>query len=317
MSSQPENENNENNENNETTNIKDNNWRGFFLEVIKSLITVLIVGWLGANYVFLTRMNLDIIFPSDVLERPYSDENKTGKLPPLCPTNFKMKNGNIMKGGMSNSSCGNPIDICSSKLFENKYFKGMFDYGFPYNLESKEETFGGFLSSWFSNKVKYSYSWLRTIVHSLISFTGSLCEFNKGQSSDIAPFVFGPVIMMLLLFISSFWFIPSMISIFVNETSKWGMLFSIVGLFFGWTWAVPMCTSFIQMFGLMFILIILPIIINPGKIIEIMGHDYNAYFMKILFFFLIIPSTFKNLNIIVAVVMTIIFLINLLPPKLT
>ena len=227
-----------------------------------------------------------------------------------------MNGGKKMKGG-SGGGCGAPIDMCDSKIFENKYFKGMFDYGFPYNLESKEDTFGGFLSSWFSNKVKYSYVWLRNITQTLISFTGSLCELSPEQAKDIVPFILGPFIIMLLLFIASIWFIPSIISVFVNETSNWGMAFSIAGLFFGWTWFLPIFTSFVQMFGLMFKLLLLPIMMNPSKIIEIMGHDYNAYFMKLLFFLLVIISAFKNLNMTIAIVMTIIFLINSMPPNVT
>lgn len=313
-----EKKNNNNDETNETNSSGENNWGDFLKAVVKSLITALILGLLGANYVFLTRINLDMFFPTEVSQRPYNDENKIGnKLPPLCSTKYSdvpMTGGKKMKGG-SNTGCGIPINICDSKIFENKFFKGMFDYGFPYNLESKDDTFGSFFSDWFSNKVKYSYVWLRTLTKTLISFTSSLCVLTPEKANDIIPFIVGPIIMSLLITVSSFWFIPSMISIFVNETSDMGMLFSFIGLFFGWTWFLAMFTSFFQMFGLMFKLILLPIMMNPRKIIEIMGHDYNTYFMKLLFFIMVISAAFKNLNLIVAIVMTVIFLLNALPPN--
>jgi len=310
-------------ESEENTNIgsEDNNWGKFFLDVLKAIVTVIILAILGGNYVYLTRINLDMFFPTDVDERPYTDKNKVDKkLPPLCPTKekymemVKMSGGKKMKGGNTGGGCGPSINMCDSKILQNKYFEGMFDYGFPYTLTSKEQTFGGIITSWFSNKVKYSNIWLRSIVKSIISFSASFCAFTPDSAKDIVPFILGPFIMSMLLFISSFWYFPSFVSLWWNEDSDWGMLFSFVGLFFGWTWLTPMAISFVQMFGLMFKLLLIPLMMNPIKILEIVSQDFNAWFLKFIFFLMTILAAFKNLNIVVAVVMTIVFLPNLIPP---
>ena len=76
-------DNDENNENNNKDTSK-NNWKTFGVSVLTSFCIVLIVGLLGANFVYYTRINLDLFFPSDVNQRPYTDEDKAGnKLPPL------------------------------------------------------------------------------------------------------------------------------------------------------------------------------------------------------------------------------------------
>lgn len=307
----------ENTENTEEE--KNKNYIGPFIrDIILALIHVLIIGFLGANFVFLTRVNLEMFFPSDVDERPYTDKNKAGnKLPPVCPGNKSMQGGRKtkQKGGSKGSGCGNFIDICESKLFENKYFEGMFDYGFPYTLETKEETFGGIVTSWFANKVKYSYIWLRSVLKAIIEFTSSFCAMVPEEAKDIVPFVLGPFCLFILLAVSSLWYIPSLVSVFWNEDSQWGMIISIVGLFLGWTWIVPLLTSFVQMFGLMFKLILLPLMINPKELVNIMGNKWNAWYMKFLFLLFCIVSAFKNLETFPAIAMTLVFVFNMLPPK--
>ena len=301
---------------------KGNNVGAFIKDILIILIHVLILGFLGANYVYLTRIDLDIFFPTDVDQRPYTNENKVGnKLPPLCSGNKAeaelMKGGMKykQKGGSKGAGCGDFINICQSKLFDNKYFEGMFDYGFPYTMESKEETFGGIVTSWFANKVKYSYVWLRIVIKAIISFSSSICAMVPENAKDIVPFIFGPVGIFIILAISSMWYIPSLVSVFWNENSDWGMVISVIGLFFGWTWTVPLFTSFVQMFGLMFKLLLLPIMMNFSELVKIMGNQWNTFYMKLIFYILCSISAFKNLNLYVAIAMTIIFLINMIPPK--
>ena len=305
-------------ENKEENEKQNKNYIGAFIrDVLLALIHVIIIGFLGANFVFLTRVNLEMFFPSDVDQRPYTDKNKVGnKLYPLCPGTKIMEGGKKIKqkGGSKGSGCGNFINICESKLFENKYFEGMFDYGFPYTLETKEETFGGVITSWFANKVKYSYIWLRSILKAIIEFSSSFCALVPEEAKDIVPFVLGPLCIGVLLFVSSIWYLPSLVSVFWNENSNWGMIISIIGLFFGWTWLVPLFTSFVQMFGLMFKLILLPVMINPKELVNIMGNKWNAWYMKFLFFSFCIISAFINLETLPAIAMSIVFIINMLPP---
>lgn len=314
---------------NKAENMKENvnNILPFLKDVLTALIHVIIIGFLGANFVFLTRLDLDMFFPTDTEDRPYTDKNKVGnKLPPLCgaklieqrDSEFNQYGGRKkrQKGGAPKATgCGDFINICESKLFENKYFKGMFDYGFPYTMETKEETFGGIITSWFSNKVKYSYVWLRSVLKVIVEFSSSFCEMVPKEAKDVIPFILGPLCIIVLLAVSSVWYIPSLISVFWNENSNWGMIISIVGLFFGWTWIVPLFTSFVQMFGLMFKIVLLPLFINPKELINIMGNKWNAWYIKCLFYILCILSAFRNFTLPLAIVMTIIFCLNMLPPK--
>jgi len=299
----------------EDTSTKENNWKIFGVQTLQAFINILIIGLLSANFVYFTRINLDLFFPTEVNQRPYANETKNGqKLPPLFKEKSgEMKGGKKMMGG-TGGGCGAPIDFTQSPLFDNKYFRGMFEYGFPYSMESKEDTFGGIITNWYSNKVKYSYVWLRLFIKAVINFMGSTCAMVPESMQAIIPFVLGPMAVSIILLVVSFWWIPTLISIFWNENQDWGMFISILGLFFGWTWSIPIILSFIQMIGVIFSFTLLPVFLNGKKIMEIMGNKYNSYYLTVLLLISIIMAAFSQLNIITAIVMTLVFLPSLIPP---
>ena len=310
-------ENTENTETTENTGSKENEWGIFGMKVLQIFIHILIVGLLGANFVYFTRINLDLFFPSEPTQRPYVNETKKGiKLPAIFSFLTSGKESSKKapeKKNTGGGSCGAPIDFTESKLFENKYFSGMFKYGFPYSMESKEDTFGGIISNWFVNKVKYSYVWLRQVIKVIIEFTGSTCAMAPDSMKSIVPFIFGPMAIGLIMFIASMWWIPTLVSVFWNENQDWGLVLSIVGLFFGWTWATIGILTAFQIVGILFSFILLPILLNPKKIIEIIGNAYNSYYLLLLLFILVTVTAFTHLNAAVAVPMLLVFMFGLKP----
>ena len=310
-----ENKNTPETENTETTE-KSNNWSKFGKSVGRSLLLVIVIGILGANFVYLTRINLDYFFPTDPTQRPYTDKTKLGyKLPDIFNTENKMPFNQFE--GTDDSACGMPIDISKSPLLKNKYFKNMFDYGFPYTLEKKNnDTIGGILINWFLNKVKYSHIWLRSVEKTLVSFMASICEMSPNSASDSASFILGPFIIGVILLISSIWFLPALVSAFVNEDpmNPFGLWISFFGLFFGWTMIVTMCTSFVQIFTSMFTFILLPFLMGYDEIFKIMGKDWNAWWLKLIFFIFVLISAFENLDLYFSIPMLIVFIIKLIPP---
>ena len=306
----------ETDKNKDTTTEKKNNFGKFIGGVIQAFIAMILIGLLGANFVYLTRINTDLFFPTDPTQRPYTDKNKKGNLlPPL----FGKNAGDIvtvMKGGKGPGGCGESIDITKSSLLQNKYFRGTFDYGFPYSMDNGADTFGGVISSWFSNKVKYSYIWLRTVEKSIISFFESFCAMSSDSAKDIVPFILGPIIIQVIFLITSLWYLPALVSVFWNEdtNNKYGIWISILGLFLGWTWFVPLMTTFVQIFSTIYKFVLLPVMMNSGDIINIMGKSFNAWWLKLIFFSMVIAAAFKNLDLIIAIIMLIVFIPHFIPP---
>lgn len=294
---------------------KENDWKAFGMSVLTAFCTVLVIGWFGANFVYYTRINLDPFFPSDIDQRPYTNENKNGsKLPPVFPniannsSTNKQQGGRKMKGGSKSSGCGMPIDFTESPLFKNEYFIGTFDYGTPYQNRDN-----GFIPTWISNKTKHSYSQLRHFVKMIIDLVASTCAMVPESMKDIVPFILGPVVIGIIMFVTSFWWIPTLFSIFWNENQDWGLVLSIVGLFFGWTWATIGILTAFQIVGILFSFILLPILLNPKKIIEIIGNAYNSYYLLLLLFILVTVAAFTHLNAAVAVPMLLVFMFGLKP----
>ena len=300
-----------------------NRWGSFFVSVLIAFCIIFMVGLLGANFVYFTRINLDLFFPSDLDQRPYTDESKAGnKLPPIFSktnnSSTTQLGGKKMKGGANNYSCGAPIDFTQSEVLNNKYMKGMFDYGFPYSMESKENTFGAIIGNWFPNKTKYSYVLLRRVIKQIIDFVSSTCNLVPESMKDIVPFILGPIMISVIILMTSLWFLPTLVSIFWNDTQRWGLVISILGLFFGWTWLTSVILNIFQVIGVIFSFILLPVILNGKQIMEIMGNKFNSYYLLVLFFILTIVAAFSNLQTMVAVPMLIIILIlGFMPPSTT
>ena len=296
-----------------------NNWKSFGMSVVSSFCTVLIIGLLGANFVYYTRINLDLFFPSDLDQRPYTNENKNGgKLAPLFPNKSSgssdntQSGGKKMKGGSKSTGCGLPIDFTDSPILDNKYFRGTFDYGYPYQNRDN-----GFIPTWISNKTKHSYSQLRHFVKMIIDLVSSTCTMVPESMKDIVPFVLGPFAIGLIGLVTSFWWIPTLISMFWNESQEWGLLISIAGLFFGWTWLTASILTTFQIIGIIFSFVLMPILLNPRKIIEIIGNKYNSYYLLLLLFIMIAIAAFANLNGMVAFAMLLVFLFGLKPQSAT
>lgn len=313
-------DNNENKDikDNTETKPKQNNWKVFCINILIVFGVVFGLGLLGSNFVYFTRIDLDKMFPSKVDQRPYTDESKSGnKLPPMFPNktgntnNLDQSGGRKMKGGSQGSGCGVNIDFTQCPLLDNKYFSGMFEYGFPYSMESKKDTFGGIITNWFVNKVKYSYIWQRMFIANVIDFVGSTCGVVPESMKDIIPFIIGPIVICFIILITSLWWIPTLVSVFWNETQDLGMIISIIGLFFGWTWFVPIVLTFIQVIGILFSFILLPVLLNGKKIMEIMRHKYNSYYLILLLLIATIVIAFVNLNIMVAVPMLLVCIYSL------
>ena len=128
------------------------------------------------------------------------------------------------------------------------------------------------------------------------------------------PFICGPFVMSIILgIVSVSWWFITLISMFVNENQGWkGIVLSIIGLFFGWSWVFSIGLSFVRIIGTMFKMILLPPLLNGKDIMKIIGNTYNSFYILILLLSMITVSAFTFLNIPTAFVMTIVFIFSLI-----
>jgi hypothetical protein len=293
-----------------------NDWEKFGISIITNLITVLLVGLLGANFIFFSRINLDYFFPTNVDKEPYVSSNQNTQQSGGSKKRGGKKNPFFMKGGNNDSKdglCGEEINYTNSKIFNNKYFKSMYEFGFPYNLVKDKNEVGifSFIKEWFSNKVMYSYQLLRKFIQSSIGMSNVVCS----TAGPFWSFVLGPVFLLAAMFVSLFWGVVSIFSFFINENQGlFGYITTLVGFLFGYTFITAFGLEFVQIIGLIFSLFVLPLMINKDEVLKTMSEGYNSWYLRILFFIFVLNSAFKYLDNIIAVVMLIVFLPQFLPP---
>lgn len=281
----------------------------FVIYVLISFIIVFFTGLLGANFAFLTQLNkesLNKLFPTNEDKPPYSGEKQSG--------------GRKMRGG-GNSK----LDITKNTLMTEPFFSGaLFDYGFPYSMESKDgDGFVSIIGNWLANKIKYSNIWLNSTVLQLIEFIGAIDGFIPTSFQELIPFVFGPLFIGIIICIAALWWLPTLVSTFAKETGgTTATIISVVGLFLGWTWILPVLISVAQIFSVLFKFIILPGMISGKETEEsggsekysnylrdIMSNKYNMYYLSILFCILTSVSAFINFDTAQAVIMLIVFIL--------
>ena len=266
-----------------------------FLRIGIWLLVVLVIGWFGSNFVYLTRIDLDMFLPTDTDKKPYTRfSNDTTEI----EATSSKKGGSVSGSGSGSGSssknyvggsvgaasgiCGTPIDFTKGSMYTNMIGEQMFGYGYPYNTNTKDSSIGSFVNSWISNKVKYSYVWLRSFLKSVIRFFEKTCGLLPESMADIIPFVVGPIVIPLIIgIVSTIWGLVNLVSFFWNEDQGWKGLLTTC-------WILPtfimlVCLHFIQTIGVMFKLTLLPVFLNPSKILEIMDRKFNSFYMLLLF----------------------------------
>lgn len=212
--------------------------------------------------------------------------------------------------------CGLDIDpITKSKLFVSKQIQNMYDYGFPYNLKyaknSNDKSFLGFIENWIGVNVEKSYAGLREVITKILGFMEVICEqTDKGAKWKTLPiFMLAPVLLFVILGLSHLWSIPTVLyyMLFKHETT-YDLIFTIVGLFLGWTIFLNGCMTISHSFGIMFAFLILPLLSDGRAIKKIIGKRYHSLYLFILFLLMVTSNAFTCLTGDVALAMFAVFI---------
>lgn len=278
--------NNDENEDNEST----NNWNAFGIGILNAVIITLLCAILGTNFTFLTRIDLDKIFPYNEKSRPYHEFNTKTYL--ALPHYFYKQ--------QPKSSCGDSIFINNEKITNNKFILGFFDYGFPYtwlnHYDQENLSFGDKFLDWFANIVENSYIWQRNSIQKIFTFIDGICGLSK--SNNAIPFIIGLLIIpIIFLLYGHLWWLVTMFSTFFNAKTTFQIIISAIGCLFAYTWAIALGLNFVQAFGLLFKFILLPPFMNWVEWKKILHSTDVSFVMMFIFSIFIISSAFSNLEI--------------------
>jgi hypothetical protein len=298
---------------------KKTDWVKFGKSILTNLIYTIILGFIGANFVYIMYTDLDSWFPSNSSTLPYQSPN--------------VGNGNSFKDKFSkmfsNFRGGSSEEINSEKDIKNfcnnlenlvqgsddKFKKlhdkiGLHEFGFPYSLVSDESGILNIIKSLFGESSKYSYVSSRELLKRVL-------KFFKGFETvgENGLFVLSlPILILLMLYQ-----VPLIVGFITTFFSFFGSYFNLMPANYGWiltiiitffTMAISISTGLlwslligmVQTVQLYVTLLAMPLF-DIDVVREILYC--KSHILLIFFVFLTILSAFKHLEDILAVVIMI------------
>jgi hypothetical protein len=298
---------------------KKSDWKNFGKSILYNLIYTILIGLIGSNFVYVLYSNLDTWFPSDPNKLPYQNSQSLREKASRVFSNIKslFKGGGDDTGDFEYNVCNNlkkNIQHNSekySKLFKNLGFN---EVGFPYTFINNESGIVNIFKNLFGESARYSYVSGRELLKIILRFFISFDTIGENL-----VFVFAlPILSLLLLFQipTIFGFLTSCISFiltyFKSMSTNYGWIITIIVSLFtfliifsiGSTWSGMIgITQIIQLFTTF---LIMPLL-DFDKVRQI--FFCKSHILSILFTVMMISSSLKYLEDIIAFVMIIVLCI--------
>jgi len=298
-------------------------WTKFGKSILSNLIYTIILGFIGANFVYIMYADLDSWFPSNGSTLPYqttkvangnSFKDKISKM----FSNFKGGSSEGINNENDNKNfCNNLENLVRGsddkfKKFHDKI--GLQEFGFPYSWVSNESGILNIIKSLFGESAKYSYVNVRELLKRVLKFFKGFETVGENMLFVLSL----PILILLMLyqvplivgFVTTYF---SFVGSYFNLMPKnYGWILTIIITFFTMAISIPtgLLWSFLigmfQMVQLYVTLLAMPLF-DIDVVREILYC--KSHILLIFFVFLTILSAFKHLEDILAVVMMITLII--------
>jgi len=302
---------------------KKSNWLAFGISVLQNFILTLLIGILGANFIFLsssTTTFLETIIPKNResyfkekdMNNPYTADNRDAS--PPAATDTRNNGGGEYYIGSKQNNC-NKGDKRSSTIGIN-----IFDFKksgtWPYNLRDPNVGPINYIQkflNWILETMYGAYSINRDFLQSWLSI------FSKKNSGFISNDAFIMFIIAPLTLIASpialvFGFFSSLFSSFFIGYTKdkgdipgYGWIWALIGIFFGYTWVLTSSISIFQFIQYIVFFTILPLLKNFNKIKNIL--HCNVTTLGLLFGALVCGSALSLLDNTTSIVMAVVYIL--------
>jgi hypothetical protein len=284
------------------TKTSGNKWGAFATSVLGSFIFTLIVGVLGANFIFLSSINdnlKDVFFPIKEFISP-NKSNQNGQ------------NGGSKKKKFMGGDNNGPISTseeCNKKFSEtNKSNLNSIGIGkgWPYTMKNDTKvSIKGTFTDWFANTIEGSYITNRGFLRSWLELfepPKEKSESNIFSNETFKMFFITPLTLLFTPLVLIFGFVFTFISTFdFNKHLGW----SLIGLFFGLSCSISAGVSFLQFMQYFLTFTLLPLYSNSADIKNILKCHANA--LSYLFGLFVCINAFSSLDSMTAIVMTVVY----------
>jgi len=283
---------------NESGNTTENDWGSFGIAVITNFIIALVIGLIGANFIFFSTL------PPKELATFFPGAGANFYSPVPAPVS-------VQSGGVFQCpSKRKGIKMPGMNLNAMKSLGIGTMGGWPYNLHTDNVNPGFSLESfknWFSETIAGSYGSNRSYLTKWISLFSpqggkNMLSNNAFQILVVAPltlFLGGHGVVLLAGFFST------LFSAFT--ANSWGWQWSIIGFFLAYTWFSAFGVAFMQYLQFMATLLFVPAFSNMTALKRILAC--NSSILGWLFGALVISSASTTLDSTVSTTMMVVYLI--------
>ena len=281
---------------NESGTASENDWGSFGIAVVKNFFIALVIGLLGANFIFFSSRSPDELAtffpgPGSKFYSPVPGPVQSGG-EFKCPVKGK---GFRMPGMNLNALRSLGIGTMG---------------GWPYSLHSDNVTPGfslGSFKNWFSETIAGAYGTDRSYLAEWVSLFspkggGNMLSNNVFQILVVAPLtllVGGQGIVSIVGFLST---------IFSAFTANsWGWQWSLIGIFLAYTWITAFGVAVMHYLQFMATFLFLPAFSNMASLKSILAC--NSSVLGWLFGALVVSSASTTLDSTVSMTMLVVYLI--------
>ena len=279
----------------------ENDWAEFGISIVKNIVTTLIIGLLGANFIYLTTAEraqqngdtlLEYLFPTgDAHYLPTT--TTTGGT--RCSKTF----GNNTEIGLLNK-----IGVGTKNSWPYSMYKNIDN---P-TKDDKFNTYSQQFKNWFAQSTADSYKMNRSLLQQwfkLFSLNKEGTEENIFSNEYFQMFVVSPLMFLVFPLVIFFTYFASWFSMF-----KMGWGWTLIGAFLIYSWLISFGVSFAQTVQFLFAFTLLPLFADIKRVKKIFGCNVKG--LSIFFGLLICSSAFSYLDNTISITMFVVFLLMII-----
>ena len=282
----------------------ENDWAQFGISIVKNIVTTLVIGLLGANFIYLTTAEsakqggstlLEYMFPTD-------DANYA----PIPVTTGGTRCSKEI-GHNTNFKLLNKIGVGTTNSWPYSMYKNIDDN----DKKDKYNTYTQQFKNWFAQSTADSYKTNRSLLQQWLK----LFSLNKDSDKDTEENIFSNESFQMFI-VSPLMFLVFPLTIFFTYFYSWFSMFkmgwgwTLIGMFLIYAWVIPFGVSFIQTFQYMFAFMFLPLFADIKRVKKIFGCNVKG--LSIFFGLLICSSAFSHLDDTISITMSIVFLLMII-----
>lgn len=282
----------------------ENDWAQFGISIVKNIVTTLIIGLLGANFIYLTTAESAKQGGSTLLEYMFPTSDAS-----YAPTP-------VTTGG---TRCSKEIGHNTNIRLLNKIGVGTtnsWPYSMYKNIDSNDKTnkyntYTQQFKNWFAQSTAESYKTNRSLLQQWFKLFSLNKDSDKNEDENIFSnesfqmFIVSPLMFLVFPLTIFFTYFCSWFSMF-----KMGWGWTLIGMCLIYSWIIPFGVSFVQTIQYIFAFMFLPLFADIKRVKKIFGCNVKG--LSIFFGLLMCSSAFSHLDDTISITMSIVFLLMII-----